>query len=112
MITTRCEGRGRYARPRAFSLGIQAIGLAQAGDPEQACVAAHELIAVTPQLRSGRVRARLVEVLRALERYQGSAAVREVHEAARPVLTSMARVDTRAEPRPEGRARGAQEVPR
>jgi hypothetical protein len=34
------RGRGRHARPRAFSLGILAVGHAQAGNVEGACASA------------------------------------------------------------------------
>jgi hypothetical protein len=95
----RIRGRGRYARPRAFSLGIQAIGRAQVGDVEPACATAHQLVAIALHLRSRRVRARLHEVLRALQPYQDSALVRELRDAARPVLTSTVVVDARAESR-------------
>jgi transcriptional regulator with XRE-family HTH domain len=80
------RSRDRFARPRAFSLGVQAIGHAQANDVDKACVVGQELVAVAGQLASDRVRIRLVEVFRALRPYRSVAAVQELYEAARPVL--------------------------
>jgi transcriptional regulator with XRE-family HTH domain len=80
------QSRDRFARPRAFSLGVQAIGYAQAKEIEKACIASQELVAVAGQLASERVRIRLAEVLQALREYRNLAAVRDLHEAARPVL--------------------------
>jgi hypothetical protein len=76
------------ARPRAFSLGVMAIGYAQAGHIDQACAISHELIALTGQLDSERVRGRLREVLQALAPHRDVAAdVRNVFGAAQPVLS-------------------------
>lgn len=80
------RSRDRFARPRAFSLGVQAIGHAQAKDVDKACAVGHGLVAVVGQLASDRVRIRLVEVLGALRPYRSVAAVEDLYEAARPVL--------------------------
>ncbi|MBA9002822.1 hypothetical protein [Thermomonospora cellulosilytica] len=74
------------ARPKAFTLGVLAIGHAQAGRIDQACGTARELITLAGQLSSARVRLRLREVLDALEPHRTVPAVGEVFEAARPVL--------------------------
>jgi transcriptional regulator with XRE-family HTH domain len=81
------QGRSRFARPRAFSLGVLAIGHAQAGEVEMACTIAHELVGIATHLTSNRVRTRLVDVLHALDAYGQMPVVRDLHEAARPVLT-------------------------
>ncbi len=80
------RSRERFARPRAFSLGVQAIGHAQAEEVDQACAVGRELVAVASQLASDRVRLRLAEVLGALRPYRSLAAVQDLYEAARPVL--------------------------
>ncbi len=80
------SSRDRFARPRAFSLGVQAIGHAQARDVDKACAVGQELVAVASQLASDRVRLRLLEVFHALRPYRKEAAVQELDEAARPVL--------------------------
>jgi tetratricopeptide (TPR) repeat protein len=80
------RSRDRFARPRAFSLGVQAIGYAQAGEVERACAVATELVAMTSQLASARVRIRLAEALEALQPYRDVAVVRDLREAAQPVL--------------------------
>ncbi len=80
------RSRDRFARPRAFSLGVQAIGYAQAKDIDKACAVGQELVAVSGQLASDRVRIRLVEVFHALRPYRSVAAVQDLYEAARPVL--------------------------
>jgi hypothetical protein len=82
------RSRERFARPRAFSLGVQAIGYAQAGEIEQACTVSHELIALTARLGSRRVRIRLRKILRELSGHQDLPAARDVHEAARQILTT------------------------
>jgi transcriptional regulator with XRE-family HTH domain len=76
-------------RPRAFTLGIQAIGYTQTKpkDLDRACAAAHEVIELIGQVTSDRVRIRLGEVLDALRPYQETAAVRDVFDAAQPVMT-------------------------
>lgn len=85
------RGRNRFARPRAFSLGVQAIGHAQAGEVDRSCAVGHELVTVAQRLASGRVRIRLTEVLRALHPYRNVAAVRDFHEAVRPVAEEASR---------------------
>lgn len=76
----------RDLRPRALSLGVLAIGHAQSRRIDQACEAAHELIALAGRMPSVRVRLRLAEVLRALAPYRSVPEVAEVRETARPVL--------------------------
>lgn len=80
------------ARPRAFSLGAQALGHLFARDPdvERACSLAHQLIAHAGRLESSRMTIRLDEVMRALAPYRREPAVQDVYEAARPVLTAAA----------------------
>lgn len=78
--------RGRYARPRAFSLGIQVIGYAHSGEVERACAACGELLDVAGRLGSGRLRARVAEVVGSLEPYRREPAVRTVMVAASGVL--------------------------
>jgi hypothetical protein len=80
------RSREQFARPRAFSLGILAMGHAQAGQIEQACVISHDLVTLTMQLTSSRVQIRLPEVLEALDDHKSLPAVRGVHEAAQPAL--------------------------
>jgi transcriptional regulator with XRE-family HTH domain len=74
----------RDIRPRAFSLGVQIIGLTQAKniDIERACALSHELIEAAAQLGSRRVAIRLSEALTALSPYRSIAAVQDVFEAA------------------------------
>jgi hypothetical protein len=79
-------GRAGFNRPRVFSVGVQAIGHAQAGEIDQACAAACELIPLAAGLQSGRVARRLAEVVHALEPHATFPAVRTIREAARPVL--------------------------
>ena len=77
----------RLSRPRAFSLAVQAIGHVQSKDNAvDSCQVAGELAAITAQLASDRVKVELARVLTALHPYRTSAAVRELIEAARPVL--------------------------
>jgi len=78
----------RLSRPRAFSLAVQAIGHVQSKDNavDRACQVGAELVTITGQLASDRVRVELARVLCALHPYRSSAAVRELAEAARPVL--------------------------
>lgn len=73
-------------RPRAFSLGVQAIGHAQAGEVEAACTVAHELVGLAAQLTSSRVTVRLTEVLGSLRPYRSVTAVQDLYEVAGPVL--------------------------
>ncbi len=83
----------RLSRPRAFSLAVQAIGHIQGKDNsvDRACEVGAELVAITGQLASDRVKVELVRVLNALHPYCTSAAVRELAEAARPVLGDSSR---------------------
>jgi hypothetical protein len=78
----------RLSRPRAFSLAVQAIGHVQSKDHavDRACQLGAELVTITGQLASDRVKVALAQVLSALHPYRTSAAVRELAEAARPVL--------------------------
>lgn len=74
-------------RPRAFSLGVQAIGYIQADqDIERACAIGHELVRLADQLGSRRVTIRLGEVLQVLIPYQGQPDVEDLREAAIPVM--------------------------
>lgn len=82
----RTHDRARLARPRAFSLGVQAIGYAQAEEIEQACSYGQELITLAGNLSSARVHARLRDVLATLTDHADLPAVRDLREAARPVL--------------------------
>lgn len=77
-------------RPRAFSLGILAIGHAQANELEAACGTTRELISLAERISSRRVRIRLVEVLDALKPYEPDRRVSEIREAARPILQGCA----------------------
>ncbi len=78
----------RLSRPRAFSLAVQAIAHLRSKDNavDAACQVTGELVAITAQLASDRVKVELARVLMALRPYHTSAAVREVTEAAQPVL--------------------------
>ena len=78
----------RLSRPRAFSLAVQAIGHVRSKDNavDRACELGAELVTITGQLASDRVKVELARVLTALQPYRTSAAVRELAEAARPVL--------------------------
>jgi len=78
----------RLSRPRAFSLAVQAIGHVQGKDKavDRACEIGSELVAVTSEIASDRVRVELAKVLTALRPYRRSAAVRELADAAQPFL--------------------------
>ncbi len=80
----------RLSRPRAFSLAVQAIGHIQSKDKavDRACEIGSELVAVTSEIASDRVKVELARVMTALRPYRRSAAVRELADAARPVLAS------------------------
>jgi len=80
------RSRDRYPRPHAFSLGIQAVGHAQANNVDHACDSGQQLLAVAAGLDSHRVRTRLAELLRALADHSTEPAVRDLRDAARPVL--------------------------
>src|SRR5215475_4794351 len=84
------RSRDRHPRPHAFSLGIQAIGHAQAGSVDQACASGHQLLTLAAGLDSHRLRTRVGELLRALAGHAAEPAVRQLREAARPVLASPA----------------------
>ncbi|KWX05273.1 hypothetical protein TH66_03210 [Carbonactinospora thermoautotrophica] len=84
----RLRGPDGYARIRAFSTGIRAIGYAQAGELEAACAAGHELVKWAGELASRRVNVRLAEVFTHLSPYQDDPRVKDLREAARPVLPS------------------------
>jgi len=74
--------------PEGFSLAVQAIGHARSKDKamDRACEVGHELVAMTSQLASDRVRTQLANVLNALRPYRTSGAVQGLIEAVRPVL--------------------------
>ncbi|TDE26521.1 hypothetical protein [Actinomadura sp. 6K520] len=74
------------ARPRAFTLGVLAIGHAQALEVEAACAAGHQLVDLAPKVSSRRVCIRIGEVLDVLTPYEDTPAVTELREAAEPVL--------------------------
>lgn len=74
------------ARPRAFTLGVLAIGHAQVLDVEAACATARQLVDLAPHISSRRVCIRIDEVLDALRPYDDTPAVSELREAAEPVL--------------------------
>jgi hypothetical protein len=78
----------RLSRPKAFSLAVQAIGHVESKDNavDRACQVGAELVTITGQLASDRLKVELARVLSALHPYRSSAAVRELAEAARPVL--------------------------
>ena len=78
----------RLSRPRAFSLAVQAVGHVHSKDNavDRACQLGAELVTITGHLASDRVRVELAKVLDALQPYRTSAPVRELTEAARPVL--------------------------
>jgi transcriptional regulator with XRE-family HTH domain len=84
----RDEARRQYARPHAFSLGLQACGYAIAGEVEQACVIAGEFIDLAGGLSSVRVQARLREILTLLAEHRDADEVENLVEKARPMLTS------------------------
>ena len=79
----------RLSRPRAFSLAVQAIGHVRSKDNavDRACQVGSELVTITGQLASDRVKVELAKMLNALHPYRTSAAVQELAEAARPVLS-------------------------
>jgi transcriptional regulator with XRE-family HTH domain len=68
-------------RPRAFTLGLVAIGHAQRGDVEAACAAGHELLTVARGIPSRRVAIRVAEVAEALHPFRAASSVRELREA-------------------------------
>lgn len=83
----------RLSRPRAFSLAVQAIGHIQSKDiaVDRACQIGTELVTITSQLASDRVKVELARVLSVLQPYRTSAAAQELAEAARPVLNGSPR---------------------
>jgi hypothetical protein len=78
----------RLSRPRAFSLAVQAVGHVRSKDNavDRACQVGTEMVAITAELASDRVRVELARVMAALRPYRTSAAVRDLAEAARPAL--------------------------
>jgi len=87
------RSRDQYARPHAFSLGIQAIGNAQANEVDQACAGGRQLLTVAAGLDSQRVRDRISELLQALGDHAREPAVRELRDAARPILAASSTVE-------------------
>ncbi len=73
-------------RPKAFSLGVLAIGQARAGDLSQACATARRLLDLATSLGSRRVWTRVTEVLHALRPYRHDPEVAELFMAYRPAL--------------------------
>lgn len=75
-------------RPRAFSLGVQALGHLQTSDlsVDQACTLTQELISCIRRVRSDRLVLRLGEIMRALKPHARVATVKELQETARPLL--------------------------
>ena len=67
----------RLSRPRAFSLAVQAIGHVRSKDNavDRACQVGSELVTITGQLASDRVKVELAKMLNALHPYRTSAAV-------------------------------------
>jgi hypothetical protein len=82
----RVRGPQGYTRLRAFSTAVKAAGHAQANEVEQACMAGQELVLLAGRLASARVTSRLADLLRALAPHAEVAAVRELQDAARPLL--------------------------
>lgn len=78
----------QLSRPRAFSLAVQAAGHLRSKDNavDRACQIGAELVTITGQLSSDRVKVELARVLTTLRPYAQTAAVRELTEAARPLL--------------------------
>ncbi|MGW1974122.1 hypothetical protein [Streptomyces sp. NPDC001889] len=82
----RGSGRNSYARLRAFSLAVQAVGHMQAGEVEQGAVVGTELVGLLPAFSSQRVQRRLQDVLNAAQPYRQMPAVRDFFEVARSAL--------------------------
>ncbi|WP_267593010.1 helix-turn-helix transcriptional regulator [Carbonactinospora thermoautotrophica] len=80
------RGEDQYARSRSFCTGVLAMGLVQVGEVEQACAVGHQLVGMVERLASCRTQERLREVLKELSPYTAEPAVRDLAEAARPVL--------------------------
>lgn len=78
----------RLSRPRAFTLAVKALGHAQGTqmDLRRACDAGRELVAITSEINSDRVRMELARLLATLRPYKANQAVKEFFEAARPVM--------------------------
>ncbi|MGW6454685.1 hypothetical protein ACWF94_01955 [Streptomyces sp. NPDC055078] len=85
-LRLRGEGKNGYARLRAFSMAVQAIGYLQAGSVEQGCAVGTQLVGLLPAFASHRVRRRLNDVLTAAQPYADQPAVRDLYEVARPAL--------------------------
>jgi hypothetical protein len=56
-------------------------------DLDLACDAGRELVGITSEINSGRVRIELAKVLTALRPYKATPAVRDLLETAHPVMT-------------------------
>ncbi|MEU3985133.1 hypothetical protein AB0F77_34570 [Streptomyces sp. NPDC026672] len=80
------SGKNGYARLRAFSLAVQAVGHIQAGELEQGCAVGMDLVTLLPAFSSQRVQRRLHEVLSAARPHSNESAVRDLYEVARPVM--------------------------
>lgn len=78
----------RLSRPRAFSLAVQAVGHLRSKDNsvDRACQVGAELVTITGQIASDRVKVELARVLNTMRPYAQVSVVRELTEAARPVL--------------------------
>jgi len=76
------------SRPRAFTLAVKTLGYVRGSNPDfdAACTTGHELIAVTAEIASARVRTQVAKVLRALRPHQAKPAVKDLLEAARPLV--------------------------
>ncbi|MGW4412175.1 hypothetical protein ACWEJ6_49825 [Nonomuraea sp. NPDC004702] len=81
----------RSGRPLAFSLAAKASAHLTASDVDiaQACDVALQLIALAGQMTSARLLLRIGELLRELEAHASFPAVRDVWEAARPLLAAL-----------------------
>lgn len=80
----RAEGRRiQFARPRAFTLHLQAIGHLQNREIDQACSVGHELVQIAARLSSSRINERVNALLWRMIPYQDVAEVRDLREAAR-----------------------------
>lgn len=82
----------RLSRPRAFSLAVQAVGHIRSKDHsvDRACQVGAELVTITDQIASDRVKVELARVLNTMRPYAQVRVVRELTDAARPVLNDPA----------------------
>lgn len=78
----------KLSRPRAFTLAVKALGHAQGKDMDldRACDVGRELVAITSEINSERVRLELATVLATLRPYKAERAVKDLFEVARPVM--------------------------